>query len=596
MFILLLFTMAFALTSHTLPRVDVKMDASRLYTQIIRNFVKDDYVSFYMGLKPNISGVKYIKDYILNETSNIHSPNYGKFWSKSKIIEMLTPSKKTIESVYQWLHNNNASTIINSGDVFFSSMKTLQFMKSFKVADRNRYTSQEFPPKINSIYEIPEELKDIVTIMEIQMGNNLDRKIKRLRGRVLKQKQWREEWETFSLQKGYISREVLLKTYNINGGFVSNNVSIAAIEFNGSNGFNQYDMMKTQNASSVKENPVSPNHLLGVNTFPPDDESELDMSVIWMSAADAELWYVDYPGWIFGWANYMFERDDIPQVVSLSWGWSETDQCSITLCPKNVTSQDYVEFTNIALMKLVARGVTIVVSSGDAGSPGRTNELCDKYHTYMNPIFPGGSPWVLSVGASYLSDMNWTTPICRDLPCPSILIESMTSYNQTRWTSGAGFTHWDETPIWQTKAVKKYLESNITFPDKKYFNNKGRAYPDITAYGHNCAMYDGHQGWVGMDGTSCSAPIIAGMIAYINHHQISKGKPTVGFVNPLFYEIYERNPTSFNDISIGNSACTEQLCCDDQNFGFLPVKGIWDVVSGLGSPNVANILQELDHL
>ena len=539
-------------------------------------------ISFYLGLKPNMGGVNYIKNYILNEMSNIESPNYGKFLSKNDIKIMTSPPKDVTYSVQNWLLKNNATKIVNLEDVIFSSMSESQFIKSFHVTTKGD----------ESIYEIPNDLKTIVNIIEIQTGT-MTKSMKLIKKMFLKQIYFGGDIGIADKTKReYITREVLLKTYNIDSGFVTKNVSVGAMEFQGGDGFSQSDMLTAQNASSVKENPVSTEHILGVNSSPPDGESELDMAVIWMAAADADLWYVDYPGWIFGWANYMLNRDTIPQVVSLSWGWNEDAQCSITLCPKNVTSKDYVENTNIALMKLVARGMTILVSSGDAGSPGRTNELCDKYHTYMSPIFPGGSPWVLSVGASYLSDYKWESPICTHLQCPDIQVESVTSYNQTGWTSGAGFTGWDDTPVWQRDAVKKYLNSGVVLPDKKYFNVNGRGYPDVTTFGHNCAVYS--DGWVGMDGTSCSAPIMAGIITFMNQHQLNRGKPTLGFVNPLLYKLYERNPNTFNDIWQGNSACTEQMCCNDQNFGYLPMKGIWDVVSGLGSPNVANIIRELD--
>jgi tripeptidyl-peptidase-1 len=398
--------------------------------------------------------------------------------------------------------------------------------------------------------------------------------------------------------QGYMTREVLLKYYNIPNNLVSKNVSVGAMEFEGNDGFNQHDMLEAQNASLVPENPVSPDHLLGANLSPPDTESELDMAVVWMAAANSNLWYVDYPGWIFGWANYMMNRDDIPQVVSLSWGWDEDDQCSITLCPKNVTSKQYVEYTNYALMKLTARGMTIVVASGDAGSPGRTNELCDPYRKNINPIFPGGSPWVLSVGGSYLQNVEWKTPMCTNhLSCPSMFVESITSFNETGWTSGSGFTEYDKTPVWQQKVVTKYLNSGVPLPESKYFNRNGRGYPDMTAFGHKCAMHDFYMGWTGVDGTSCSAPIVAGILTFINQYQLDKGRPLLGFVNPLLYKLYDQNPTTFNNIWQGNSGCTEQKCCHpSNNYGFVPKKGMWDVVKGLGSPNVGNILKEIDSL
>lgn len=56
--------------------------------------------------------------------------------------------------------------------------------------------------------------------------------------------------------------------------------------------------------------------------------------------------------------------------------------------------------------------------------------------------------------------------------------------------------------------------------------------------------------------------------------------------------MYEDNPLTFNDIIVGNSSCTEFECCGE-DFGFTATKG-WDVVSGLGSPNVRKMIEWLD--
>ena len=99
-------------------------------------------------------------------------------------------------------------------------------------------------------------------------------------------------------------------------------------------------------------------------------------------------------------------------------------------------------------------------------------------------------------------------------------------------------------------------------------------------------------GWISEDGTSCSAPIMAGIVTYLNNYQLSRGKSTVGFVNPLLYKMYENDASSFHDIKFGNSSCTESGCCNDQ-FGFLPKKGMWDVVSGLGTPDISKLVDYL---
>ncbi len=56
--------------------------------------------------------------------------------------------------------------------------------------------------------------------------------------------------------------------------------------------------------------------------------------------------------------------------------------------------------------------------------------------------------------------------------------------------------------------------------------------------------------------------------------------------------MYEDNPNTFHDITVGNSSCTEMDCCGPQ-YGFLATKG-WDPVAGLGTPNVDEILSYLD--
>ena len=40
-----------------------------------------------------------------------------------------------------------------------------------------------------------------------------------------------------------------------------------------------------------------------------------------------------------------------------------------------------------------------------------------------------------------------------------------------------------------------------------------------------------------VDGTSCSTPVWSGIIGLINAHRIRAGRPVVGFVNPLLYQV-----------------------------------------------------------
>ena len=52
----------------------------------------------------------------------------------------------------------------------------------------------------------------------------------------------------------------------------------------------------------------------------------------------------------------------------------------------------------------------------------------------------------------------------------------------------------------------------------------------------------------GVDGTSCSSPLIAGVISILNDHQLRHNKSTFGFINPLLYKLQQDCNNCFNDI------------------------------------------------
>jgi len=540
---------------------------------------------FYVALEPNRDGVKYIEKYLLEMSSNPESRLYGRYHTQDQIDLYIRPyhTQQTIND----LLDIDIICIEHTSAVLWC-------------------TSDEGTIHYHFRDGVPKSFRHRINFIEMEKeGNSFMTLMSKHRSDWFHDDGEKPEVDP-SVSETYITREVTMRTYmngqsgNVNGS----RTSVGAIEFLDQEGFSQSDMIMVQNHSCTVNNPVKQHHIIGWNDPMADDESELDMAVIWQAAAGAELWYEDYEGWIFGWAANMYRRTDKTQVVSLSWGWNEDAQCG-TIVKYCNDSRVYIERTNIELMKLAATGVTILVSSGDAGSPGRTNEDCSSDRPPLNAVFPGSSPWILSVGATYLkksenTDEPYDCPICDYLTCGNVTRngyqEGVTTWRMTGWTSGSGFSNFTSTPVWQSSEVNKYLSSNVELPDQRYFNRSGRAYPDISAYGHNCAMYAGRFKWQGGDGTSCSAPLLAGIIAYLNDYQQSLGRPVLGYVNPLIYKMRKESPNTFNDISEGDSACTEVTCCPNRNFGFLPMKGGWDPLSGVGTPRVSEMKKYLDTL
>ena len=157
--------------------------------------------------------------------------------------------------------------------------------------------------------------------------------------------------------------------------------------------------------------------------------------------------------------------------------------------------------------------------------------------------------------------------------------------------SSGGFSNYFDIPSFQAAAVNSYL-SSIGSTNGGKFNRFGRAFPDVSAIGSNVEIVLDGQGEL-VDGTSCSSPIFASVIALINDELIAEGRSPLGFLNPFLYA----NPQAFHDVTSGTSPCSMFVLWLIPHYhpgsnpgcgtnGFEAIKG-WDPVTGLGTPNFA---------
>ena len=105
----------------------------------------------------------------------------------------------------------------------------------------------------------------------------------------------------------------------------------------------------------------------------------------------------------------------LPNVFSISWGWSEADQCQIDKkgpCAGGKNSSGFVAATNALFAAVTARGVSFLVSSGDSGAHGRTDGGCAK--PMPLPDWPTASPGVTAVGATQVADGTCTIEVRND--------------------------------------------------------------------------------------------------------------------------------------------------------------------------------------
>ena len=112
--------------------------------------------------------------------------------------------------------------------------------------------------------------------------------------------------------------------------------------------------------------------------------------------------------------------------------------------------------------------------------------------------------------------------------------------------SSGGFSNYWGVPSYQTSAHSTYLSALGSTNSGKY-NASGRGFPDIAAAGHAVEIY--YQGSAAtVDGTSCSSPIFASIIALLNDELVAAGDSPLGFLNPF---LYSTGLSALSDITTG---------------------------------------------
>ena len=189
-------------------------------------------------------------------------------------------------------------------------------------------------------------------------------------------------------------------------------------------------------------------------------------------------------------------------------------------------------------LRLRALGVNTFVSSGDGGSnPNRGPEV-EYFSSDPNVVSVGGTSIRLTGTGSISSETAWSG-------------------------SGGGVSVKFTKPTWQ---------SGLT--------GSGRLVPDVSAPADpNYGAYVVLSGYVyQFGGTSWAAPVWAGICALINESRVKAGKPTLPFLPTVIYGYIGSN--KFRDITSGSN-------------GVYSSKIGYDQVTGIGSPNIKNLISTL---
>jgi len=385
------------------------------------------------------------------------------------------------------------------------------------------------------------------------------------------------------------------------GTKASSKSSQGVVEYGSGESFAPSDLKAFKTDAGVTGT-VSTDHIVGeYNANSPGVESSLDIEYLLGVGQGATNWFWTESHWLYDWATTFFNTKEVPYVVSHSYGWAESQQCASGIgssCSSlGIDSETYVQRVNTEYQKIGLRGVSIIVASGDAGANGKVDQQCTGKK--FNPTFPAASPYVTAVGALQVSASDQTTSSSGPPGCSASVLGAGTgclvsgtqeavSYAESSFTSGGGFSGYTARPSYQSAAVQAYLTNkDVSLPPSSYYSSKNRAYPDVSAMGHNFVVYvQGQSEAVG--GTSAASPSFAGLVGLLNSESLAKNGKPLGFLNPLLYTMAKAKPAAFIDVTEGTNKCTEDGCASTCK-GFNAAKG-WDPVTGLGVPQYSQML------
>jgi subtilase family serine protease len=234
-----------------------------------------------------------------------------------------------------------------------------------------------------------------------------------------------------------------------------------------------------------------------------------------------------------------------------------------------------------AFISAAANGVTVLASTGDFGTanPGKTPIKNPVTIPFPTVNWPASDPLVTAVGGTYLCT-DPVTGVGVDSTDPPANCQSNPGVREIGWIdAGGGFSSIFAKPSYQNTlpAGSTPIGDTRGIPDVG-FQASSRTGPLVYA------TLDGGGGWFIVGGTSCSSPQFAGLVAIAD--QIAGHG--LGQINPTLYNLASGPSygTYFYDVTTGNNQA------DPSVPGYPAITG-WDPVTGLGTPNAANLVPAL---
>ncbi|HEY3541983.1 MAG TPA: S53 family peptidase [Gaiellaceae bacterium] len=262
-------------------------------------------------------------------------------------------------------------------------------------------------------------------------------------------------------------------------------------------------------------------------------------------------------------------------------------------------SSQSLENLRYAFKDAAANGVTVLGSSGDGGSANDMKQPVGQGGSTI-PVptveWPASDPLVTGVGGTYLcTDPFQTAARVVDSADPPVNCRSNPGQAEVGWIdSGGGFSHVFSRPSYQDTlpaGSTAIPQSTRGVPDialQASARTGALVYISLPNDGNSgliCGSAPCSTGWYDIGGTSLSCPQWAGIVAIAA--QLNGGG--LGLINPALYALASDPATyaaDFYDVTVGNNHAVSEVP------GYSATVG-WDAVTGLGTPNAANLVPDL---
>jgi kumamolisin len=295
-------------------------------------------------------------------------------------------------------------------------------------------------------------------------------------------------------------------------------------------------------------------------------EVELDMEVVSAIAPGAAQKVYMAPNTAQGFLDIFNQivTDGTAKVTTNSWG----------LC-ESLTGSANMQAFDTVFAQGAAQGQAFFSASGDAGSADCQRDASS--NTGLSVDYPASDPFVVGVGGTSLTTGSGG----------SYSGESV--WNNSSGSDGGGLSTFFAQPSYQSGPGV----SNA-------FSNGKREVPDVSAdadpntgYSEYCTdpLTSGCAGvgWIEVGGTSGAAPLWAGVAADLNEYLAGQNKPVLGSASARLYHAFNTPQalTAYHDIIVGNNDN------NGLNHGDYPATSGYDLASGVGTPDVWNLAQDI---